>query len=131
MKLHRVVAISLAFVFLFSSFGAAPVVAETIDQSASTCAVAGSNVSSVEVSHEAKSNLIKMTVINKTGGYLSLSFRSSTGLMYFFSVAPGKQGIFMPKGKYSYTVSAICGSKSGNITIKGNRSWKWWCKKAK
>ncbi len=135
MKFYRITAIALAFTFLFSSLEAAPVAAQTVDQASSACAVssvaAHGMFSAVNVDSAKAVKTGKIAITNKTGGYMSFTFRNSQGGVYYFGVAPGKQTISLPKGKYSYSVSSICGSKSGNITIKGKRSWKWWCRKTK
>jgi hypothetical protein len=135
MKFHRIIAVTLAFAFLFSTFGAAPVYAEPIDKAKSACAVSSATASEpfsfVNFDLGKKEKMGKISITNKTGGYMSFTFRNSKGGVFYFGVAPGKQTISLPKDKYSYTASSICGSKSGNITVKGKRAWKWWCKKAK
>ncbi len=135
MKLHRIIAVTLAFTFLFSTFGVAPVNAEPIDKGSSACAFssayASDSSSFVNLDLFSKVKVGKISITNKTGGYMTFVFRNSMGGVFYFGVASGKQTISLPKGKYSYTASSICGSKSGNITIKGKRAWKWWCKKAK
>jgi len=129
MKLSRWLSVLLALVFVFSSVEAAPVAAKSgLDSGACSVSTSSDMVTSPVV--DSKSKLAKLSINNKTGGYLSIQLRGQNG-SYWFSIAPGKHRVFVKSGRYSYTVSARCGSKSGNVSIKKGKSWKWWCAKRK
>jgi hypothetical protein len=73
--------------------------------------------------------LIKVSIKNQTGGYVTLSLTSLTGSQsYSFSLAPGASKIEVAKGKYSFTAWGCGGgSLSGTRNIKGQFVWKWFC----
>jgi hypothetical protein len=68
---------------------------------------------------------VKVNMINDTGGMINLTL--SGPATYRLTIQTGKSQIFVMKGRYSYTVYGICGTKSGTINIRGNTRWRWWC----
>ena len=72
------------------------------------------------------STLIKVTINNKTGGYIYITLTGPH--TYNFTVAPGKSKIEVEKGKYNFTVRGCGGaSSSGTRNFKGSFVWTWFC----
>jgi hypothetical protein len=75
---------------------------------------------------EKNSTLIKVTINNKTGGYIYITLTGPH--TYNFTVAPGKSKIEVEKGKYNFTVRGCGGaSSSGTRNFKGSFVWTWFC----
>ena len=129
MKLHKSVFVILTLAFVLSVWGPAPVAAKN-SMEVGTSSVGQTSSLTVSPVIDSKVKMAKLSVNNKTGGYLSIRLWGANG-SYYFSIAPGKHRVELKPGRYSYTVSAVCGSKSGGVTIKKGRSWKWWCVKRK
>jgi hypothetical protein len=70
-------------------------------------------------------NTVKVNLVNDTGGVLTITLSGANS--YTFTVAAGKAKLYLVKGKYTYTVRAICGVKSGTVNIRGGLRWRWWC----
>lgn len=72
----------------------------------------------------------QLVIQNKTDGTLYFVF---TGPKTYYVTAPAgsKTKVDMVAGKYTYTVrGTACGSyneQDGKITVKGSRSWTWYC----
>ena len=69
--------------------------------------------------------LAKLTVINDTGGILTLNLKGPAN--YRRVIPPGTMRIKVSKGTYQFTGTTNCGSNSGTIKAKGRMRWNWWC----
>lgn len=71
-------------------------------------------------------NIVKVTVNNKTGGYIYITLTGPK--TYNFTLGPGKGKIEVEKGKYNFTVRGCGGaSSSGTRNFKGSFVWTWFC----
>lgn len=68
---------------------------------------------------------VKVSMINETGGTMTLILNGATS--YRLTVPSGKSKISVEKGKYTYTVYAVCGTKTGTINIRNRLRWSWRC----
>jgi hypothetical protein len=73
----------------------------------------------------AKCVMAGVTILNDTGSTLYINLNGPA--VFNFTLGTGKTKISVIKGKYNYSVSGSCGSKSGVINLKKGDVWKWWC----
>jgi hypothetical protein len=71
-------------------------------------------------------NTVKVNMINQSGGVMTMILSGPT--TYRLTVPNGKSQFLVVKGKYTYTVYGVCGSKSGTVNIRNRIRWRWWCK---
>lgn len=69
---------------------------------------------------------VKVLVKNRTGGTLKIHLTGPHA--YNFTLGTGGRYIYVLSGRYKYTVSAICGSATGNIRLRAGVIWNWSCK---
>jgi hypothetical protein len=68
---------------------------------------------------------VKVNMVNETGGTMTLILNGATS--YRLAIPSGKSKIDLEKGKYTYTVYAVCGTKTGTINIRNRLRWSWRC----
>jgi hypothetical protein len=66
-----------------------------------------------------------VTIVNDTGSTLYINLNGPA--TFNFTVGTGKTKVSVIKGKYNYSVSGACGSKSGVMNLKKGDVWTWWC----
>lgn len=77
---------------------------------------------------EGKSTLIKLEIVNRTDSALRL--RMSGPGTYSFYLPLGSTNVELLSGKYSFTISGVCGTPftdSGTQKISRNRIWTFYC----
>lgn len=75
---------------------------------------------------DGKNKLIKVKLVNKTGGNMTMYIYNDTST-FTFTFPTGKTSIELPKGEYNYSVWGFCGRTTGNINIKKKTQWTWYC----
>jgi hypothetical protein len=73
----------------------------------------------------AKCVMAGVTIVNDTGSTLYINLNGPA--TFNFTVGTGKTKISVIKGKYNYSVSGSCGSKTGVMNLKKGDVWRWWC----